>query len=103
MTPSAKTLFVGDSFNFSCHAFGDDISITWLKNNRSVPSGMVSSLPSRRHQGYTEFMSVLTIKKAQASNAGTYVCRISSGRQPGYRYNATAIVKILGMFALLYT
>ncbi|KXJ04518.1 hypothetical protein AC249_AIPGENE7882 [Exaiptasia diaphana] len=95
LKPSSKSLFLGESFNFSCHAFGDAIVFTWLKNNQSVPSGMVSALPSRPHQGYTHFMSILTIKKAQKSNAGTYKCRISSSRQPGYSNDATAIVRII--------
>lgn len=102
MIPPTKTLIQGESSNLTCHAFGDEISFTWLKNNRVVSTSMALSLTSHVHQGYTQFRSLLMIKKAHKPQEGIYTCRITSRRQPGYTHNATAHVHIQGKY-LLFT
>ena len=95
--PVVKEVLVGEDFNFSCYAPGNNLSFQWLKNGRRIPNNQTFRKASKTVKGVTFSENLLLIKVATKQHDANYICDVMTPSDPSYSSKATASLLVKGM------
>ena len=99
--PVVKEVLIGENFNFSCHAPGNNVSFQWLKNGQPIPSNQTFRKASKTVQGVAFNENLLLIKVAAKQHDANYTCVVMTPLNPTYSSKATASLLVKGMIGII--
>lgn len=72
--PVVKEVLIGEDFNFSCFAPGNNLSFQWLKNGRRIPNNQMLRKANKTFKRVTFSEKLLLIKVATKQYDANYTC-----------------------------
>ena len=98
--PVVKEVLIGEDFNFSCYAPGNNLSFQWLKNGRRIPNNQTFRKASKTVEGVTFSENLLLIKVATKQHDANYTCVVMTPSDPTYSSQATASLLVKGIIGI---